>query len=87
MDKRLKVKEILAPGIWVDTNGELHVSINDILNEMGWPHDEEHGTFVEREVQKMIQELQPRTKFVAVGACPNCGIGDGENHKPDCELA
>ncbi len=87
MDNRLKVKETICPGLWVDTNNELHVSITDILDHMGWPHDDEHKTFCEREIQKMIRKLQPGIKFVAVGACPNCGIGDGEKHRPGCELA
>lgn len=83
--KRLKVKETIAPGIWIDTNDQLHVSISDLLDYFGWPHDDEHKTFVEKNVQKMIGELVPTVKFIAVGACPNCGVGDGE-HSLGCEL-
>lgn len=87
MDNRLKVKKILTPGIWVDTNDELHVSISDILDDLDWPHDDEHKTLVERQVQEFLIREIPGIKFIAVGACPNCGIGDGEKHRPDCELA
>jgi hypothetical protein len=87
MAERLKVKKILTPGIWLDQNDELHVSISDILDDLGWPHDDEHKTLVERQVQDFMIENFPGVRFVAMGACPNCGIGDGEKHKPDCELA
>ena len=87
MDNRLKVKETICPGIWVDTNNELHVSISDLLDEMDLEHTDENKSIVERHVAQMIKELQPGIKFVAVSACPNCGSGDGEKHKPDCELA
>ncbi len=85
--ERLKFKKALAPGVWIDHNGELHVSISDILDDLGWPHDDEHKTIVERQVQEFMIEAFRGVRFVAVGACPNCGIGDGEKHKPDCELA
>jgi len=87
MDNRLKVKKVLTPGFWLDQNDELHVSISDILDDLGWPHDDEHKTLVERQVQRFLTENFEGVRFVAVGACPNCGIGDGEKHKPDCELA
>ena len=82
----LRVKETICPGIWIDTDNALHVSISDILDDFGWPHDDEHKTFVEKNIQKLLLELVPGVKFVACGACPNCGAGDGDEHKTDCEL-
>lgn len=83
----LRVKKVLTPGFWLDQNNELHVSISDILDDLGWPHDDEHKTLVERQVQEFLVKNFEGVRFVAVGACPNCGIGDGEKHKADCELA
>jgi hypothetical protein len=82
----LKVKEVVAPGIWIDTNDQLHISISDLLDEFGWPHDDEHKTFLERKVQEMVRGFNPGVKFVAQGACPNCGVGDNEKHLHGCEL-
>jgi len=82
----LKVKEVITNGIWLDTDNQLHVSISDLLDEFGWPHDDEHKAFVEKKVQEMIAEMIPGVKFVAQGACPNCGVGDNEKHLHGCEL-
>ncbi len=82
----LRCKETLAPGVWVDENNQLHVSISDILDEFDLPHTDENKAEVEKIVQEMVSKYQPGIKFVAVGACPNCGIGDGEKHKEGCPL-
>lgn len=87
MDNKLSVKAILAPGVWVDMNDELHVSVSDLLDEFGLEHTEENKAKCEREIQAAVRKSYPDIKFVAVGACPNCGIVDGEKHRPDCELA
>ncbi len=86
MAPSLKVKKVISPGIWIDTNDQLHVSISDIIDDLGWPHDDEHRTMVERQVHQVMKEHIPGVKFIAVGYCPNCGIGDGERHRPGCEL-
>lgn len=86
MTQRLSCKKVLSPGFWIDQNDTLHVSISDILDDLGWPHDDENKTLVERKVQEFLIENFEGVKFIAVGACPNCGIGDGEIHLPGCEL-
>ncbi len=80
------VKEVICNGIWINNNDELYVSISDILDELGLEHTDENKSIVEAKVQELMRELVPNVKFIAVGACPNCGIGDGEPHKPGCAL-
>ena len=87
MKQRLRVKKVLTPGFWLDQNGDLHVSISDILDDLGWDHSDENKAIVERQVQEFMVKNFEGVKFVAVGACLNCGIGDGEEHLPGCELA
>jgi hypothetical protein len=80
----LKQKERIAPGIWIDTDGHTHISIPDILDHFGWPHDEEHKRGVEQVVHKMLQGK--RTDIRLVERCPNCGAKGKDVHSAICAL-
>ena len=83
---KLEPKKVLMPGIWVDTNDNLHFSIPDLLDLFGWPHDEEH----KREVEKKIREIVEKDFMAAairIDACPNCGAMGAEPHGRSCPLA
>ena len=67
----LKVKEQVAPGIWIDTDGYPHISIPDILDHFGWPHDEEHKMGVERVAREMIARMGK--KYGMWSAAPTAG--------------
>jgi len=82
----LKAKEIIMPGVWVDENDALHISIPDLLDSFGWPHDEEHMTEVEKVVQQVVKKQFPDVRFVAQGACPNCGATGKTPRAEHCVL-
>ena len=82
----LYCKEVVSPGIWVDQNNSLHVSIPDILDEMELPHTDVNKMHVEALVTNLIKKEMPNVKFVANAACPNCGILGPGPHKDSCPL-
>jgi hypothetical protein len=83
----MQVKEVIMPGVWLDENDQLHVSIPDILDLVDLPHTEENKAEAERMVQRIIKkEFGERMKFVANASCPNCGAIDPVPHKDSCPL-
>ena len=86
MDKVLKCQFELMPGVWVDTNNALHVSIPDLIRHFGLENTEANRCEVEKIAQRVIRKEMPDVKFVAVGSCVNCGAHGNERHAEDCPL-
>ena len=80
----LEQKERIAPGIWIDTDGHTHISIPDILDHFGWPHDEEHKRGVEQVAREMVARMGK--EVLRVDRCPNCGATGKDAHSPICAL-
>jgi len=62
LEGRMTVRKLLGPGMWVDDEGEMHVSIPDLLEAFGWPDDDEHRATCERVVRQVICEQYPGIK-------------------------
>lgn len=54
----------LAPGIWRDRDGFVHVSVPELLVHFGWPDTAENRDFVTREVAAWLQESFPESTVV-----------------------
>ena len=80
----LKQKDRIAPRIWIDTDGHTHISIPDILDHFGWPHDEEHKRGVEQVVHEMLRGKRMEIRLVE--CCPNCNAKGKKAHSVICAL-
>lgn len=80
----LKYRERIAPGIWIDTDGRTHISIPDLLDHFGWPHDEAHKRGVEPAVRKVLENK--RTQIRLMERRPNCGATGKNAHSAICAL-
>jgi hypothetical protein len=80
----LKVKEHVAPGIWIDTDGYPHISIPDLLDYFRWPHDEEHKRGIERVAREIVARMGKEVR--RVDRCPNCGATGKDVHSAICAL-
>ena len=79
----LKEKQRIAPGIWIDENDNPHISIHELLDLFGWPHDAEHEAGARRCIDQLIREAG-MTPIHTV-TCPNCGA-TGTDHSAVCAL-
>lgn len=61
---RNQLKERIAPGLWIDKEDNLHVSVPEVLDELGWPHTQENKSLVNEVFEGLIRETQPEAKIV-----------------------
>jgi hypothetical protein len=80
------LKERVAPGIWIDQDDALHISIPEILDHFGWPHDEENINGVKRAIETLMRQRGFNQPMIFQEKCPHCGAGVGEQHKEGCPL-
>jgi len=54
----------LAPGVWIDPDGELHFAIPDILAYLDLPDTPAHREGATATLRAMLAELAPHTKVI-----------------------
>ena len=53
---RNQCKQILAPGMWLDMDDQLHFSIPDILKHLGLPNTPEHFDALQTALLEMVRQ-------------------------------
>jgi hypothetical protein len=68
------VAKVLPAGSWVDVNGDLHVSVPDILAAVGLPHTPENEDIAVRVLRELLAEYVPGAEVVVRKAAdlPGC---------------
>jgi hypothetical protein len=61
---RNKLKKRFGPGIWVDMNDHLHISLAELMEAHGMPNTPENLEKVRELALEMIKELQPNAQIV-----------------------
>lgn len=77
----------LAPGFWVDEAGDLHVSLPELLAELGLPDTEAARAELNGIIRQELARVIPRTEIVERDACPHCGLTGLGPHGPSCPYA
>lgn len=54
----------LAPGLWIDRAGGLHVSVPELLAHFGWPDTPATRDEVTAIVQHVLQEMHPAADVI-----------------------
>ena len=62
--KRNELKERIGPGLWVDQNDHLHISLTEILEHHDLPATPENMTRVREMAIEMIKDKYPNAEFV-----------------------
>ncbi|HEV8542769.1 MAG TPA: hypothetical protein VGR78_10295 [Verrucomicrobiae bacterium] len=74
MSNRNKMKRRLAPGIWEDMDGALHISAPEILSYFGVENTEENRVEAVKMFEQIIREKYPDIDLrQRNGSCPKCG--------------
>jgi hypothetical protein len=61
---RNSVAKTLAPGIWIDTDGNPHFSLPDILKAHGYEDNTENRMMLTHVLKEMFRAENPETKFL-----------------------
>jgi len=62
--RRNQLKKRLGPGIWVDQNDHLHISLTELLDKECLAHTEENMKKAEEIARKLLAEIQPQAEVV-----------------------
>lgn len=56
----------LAPGVWVDQDGAIHMSLPELLAACGWPDDETHRARVLEVIREVLAAEWPGVPIIEV---------------------
>lgn len=59
-----KLKQRIAPGVWVDRNEALHFSIPELLTAFHLPNTKENRNMMADEIKKIVHSESPGTLLV-----------------------
>ena len=54
----------LAPGVWVDRHGAMHVSVPELLQQFGWPDTPEYRQQVISVIREVFSKQAPDAQIV-----------------------
>jgi hypothetical protein len=54
----------IAPGIWLDNQGDIHFSVPELLQLFGWPNDATHRQLVVETIRGIVAREYPNTPIV-----------------------
>lgn len=76
----------IAPGLWIDDQDTLHISVPEILDAFGWPDNAHNREMVAEAARERFAKEWPKTAVHVLDICPDCGdLVEGlAAHKPDC---
>ena len=58
--------EWYGPGVWLDTEDQLHIDPSPILRHLGWPDTEENREVVIEEAKNIFRKAMPESRIVDV---------------------
>lgn len=85
-----KLKKRLMPGVWVDANNNIHVSVPEIIQQMGIEDTPENRDSVRLDIESVLTKGGSKVMNRAHAKCPNCGgidllaIADQGEHDFKC---
>ena len=53
-----------GPGVWLDTDDQLHIDPSPILRHIGWPDTEENRNAVIEEAKEIFRKAMPEATIV-----------------------
>jgi hypothetical protein len=59
-EKANQMKERVAPGIWIDQNGDLHFSIPELLDLYDLPHTKENFDRMKQVCAQVVRQRHPK---------------------------
>jgi hypothetical protein len=73
MEGRNQLAERVAPGIWRDTDGNVHFSIPELLDLAGLEHTPQNRALVTEMGIQILMNADPSIQIVKRGGfCPHC---------------
>jgi hypothetical protein len=62
--QRASFRKQLAPGVWMDADDCVHVSVPDVLRHFGWPDTPENREIITQATREVMSNANPDATIV-----------------------